>query len=388
MRTITIVGASLAGWHAAQELRLQGFTGRIHVVGRERHRPYDRPPLSKRFLTGAIPETDLALAEDDEQDAIEATWHLGRAAVELDTGGAAVVLDDGTRLPTDGVVVATGGTPRTLSEGHDLPGVHTLRTLDDAIGLRADLAPGARAVVVGGGFIGAEVASTCHELGLNVTVVETHQIPLSRIFGTRLGMACAALHGDHGVRLLTGTRVRRLRGHHRVSGVELDNNWVLPADVVVVGVGMRPNIAWLRDSGLSLSDGVSCDSGCVTDLPNVVAVGDVAQIRGTAGRFEHWSTALEQPATAVRNLLAGSTVAEFAAVPYFWSEQYGVRIQFAGYARPDDEISFVDGSPDDRRFVATYQRGSTVMGVVAMDNGKLFTRLRKQLTIPQETPAL
>lgn len=374
MRTIAVVGAALAGWRAAQELRAQGFDGRIELIGEEPHRPYDRPPLSKAFLAGELTASDLALADESELAAVEATWHLGRRAVALVPGERAIDLDNGTRCRADGVVIATGASPRTL---FDLPGVHTLRTLDDAVALRAALRPGARVVVVGAGFVGAEVASTCHALGLDVTVVEALEVPLAHVIGPELGKVCAALHTDHGIRLCCGAGVERLHGTQHVTAVELADGTVIPADVVVVGIGARPNTDWLRGSGLEVSNGVSCDAGGVTGLRTVVAVGDVARYRGQ--RFEHWTTALEQPATAVRNLLAGRTAAGFDAVPYFWSEQYGVRIQFAGRARPDDQMEIADGSPDDRRFVATFHRDGEPTGVLAMNSPKLFTRHRKRL---------
>ncbi|MCI2420442.1 FAD-dependent oxidoreductase [Saccharopolyspora sp. K220] len=381
MRTIAIVGASLAGWRAAQELREQGFDGRIELIGEESHQPYDRPPLSKDFLSGKLDAPDLALAEDTDLAVVQATWRLGRRAVALAPGDSAIELDDGTRCSADGVVIATGATPKTLPGP---PGVHTLRTLDDAVALRDDLRAGARVVVIGAGFVGAEVASTCRELGLDVTVVEALDVPLAHVVGTELGAVCAALHSDHGVRLLPGTGVQQLHGEQRVMAVELTDGAVLPADVVVVGIGARPNTDWLHGCGLTLSNGVRCDVGGVTDLRNVVAVGDVASY-GTQ-RFEHWTTALEQPATAVRNLLAGRTVANFTAVPYFWSEQYGVRIQFAGHVNRTDPVTIVDGAPDDRHFVATFQRNGETTGVLAMNNPKLFTRFRRQLAAKPTVP--
>ncbi|MGP4020197.1 NAD(P)/FAD-dependent oxidoreductase [Saccharopolyspora sp. 5N708] len=381
MRTITIVGASLAGWRSAQELREQGFDGRIELIGAEVHRPYDRPPLSKDFLSGVVDAPDLALADDNDLAAVQATWRLGRRAVALASGDGAIELDDGSRCPADAVVIATGASPKTLPGP---PGVHALRTVDDAIALRADLRPGARVVIIGAGFVGAEVASTCRDLGLDVTVVEALDVPLAHVVGGELGAVCAALHSDHGVRLLCGTGVQRLHGEQRVTAVELTSGAVLPADVVVVGIGARPNTDWLRGSGLTISNGVQCDAGGVTDLRNVVAVGDVARY-GTS-RFEHWTTALEQPATAVGNLLAGRTAAHFSAVPYFWSQQYGVRIQFAGRVDRTDQVAIVDGAPADRRFVATFHRHGETTGVLAMNNPKVFTKIRKQLATKSTAP--
>ncbi|GDY51283.1 hypothetical protein SVIO_019060 [Streptomyces violaceusniger] len=227
--------------------------------------------------------------------------------------------------------------------------MHTLRTLDDALRLRAELRAGAaRAVVVGAGFIGAEVASSCATLGLDVTVVEAAPLPLVPQLGEEMARVCAGLHARGGATLLCGTGVAGLRGGGRVTGVELTDGRVLPADVVVVGVGVRPVTGWLEGSGLALDDGVRCDEGCVTALPNVVAVGDVARLDrpGTARtvRAEHWTSGMLQGDVAARNLLAGSTVARFDALPYFWSDQYGARIQYAGWREPGDTVRILEGT--------------------------------------------
>lgn len=394
MRTVTVVGASLAGLHAARGLRDQGYDGRLVIVGEERHRPYDRPPLSKQFLTGEGEPGGglgpLALTDPDDEAELDAEWLLGVRADRLDPASGAVGLADGRTLRTDGVVIATGAAPRTL-RATALPGVHTLRTLDDARRLRAELRAGAaRVVVIGAGFIGAEVASSCAALGLDVTVVEAAPLPLVPQLGERMAKACAALHAAHGVSLLCGTGVATLRGTDRVTGVELADGRVLPADVVVVGVGVRPVTGWLEGSGLALDDGVLCDEGCATALPGVVAVGDVARLArpGTGGtvRAEHWTSAAEQGAVAARNLLAGATVEPFGALPYFWSDQYGARIQFAGRREPGDTVRIVEGNPDEGAgagaaggFLAVYERDAIPTAVLAVNRPKPFTRLRREL---------
>ncbi|QLH26805.1 NAD(P)/FAD-dependent oxidoreductase [Streptomyces sp. Rer75] len=392
MRTITVVGASLAGLHAARGLRDQGYDGRLVIVGEERHRPYDRPPLSKEFLT-ATGEPDgglgpLALTAPEDEAELDAEWLLGVRADRLDPASGTVGLADGRTLRTDGVVIATGAAPRTL-RATALPGVHTLRTLDDARRLRAELRAGAaRVVVIGAGFIGAEVASSCAALGLDVTVVEAAPLPLVPQLGERMAQACAALHAAHGVTLLCGTGVATLRGTDRVTGVELADGRVLPADVVVVGVGVRPVTGWLEGSGLALDDGVLCDEGCATAVPGVVAVGDVARLArpGTGGtvRAEHWTSAAEQGAVAARNLLAGTTVEPFGALPYFWSDQYGARIQFAGRRETGDTVRIEEGNPDGDEgaaggFLAVYERDAVPTAVLAVNRPKPFTRLRREL---------
>ncbi len=380
MRTITVIGASLAGLYAAMSLRSQGYDGRLVIVGEEHHRPYDRPPLSKEFLTGALTAERLALADAEEIGELDADWLLGTRAEGLDPPERTVLLSDGRRLSADGVVLATGAVPRTLP-GEPLDGVHTLRTLDDAAALREELSRGqVRVVVIGAGFIGAEVASSCATLGHNVTVVEAAEQPLLPQLGDRMAAFCADLHTDHGVTLLTGTGVRGLHGdgQGRVAWVELADGRHLPADVVVVGIGVRPATGWLEGSGIPLDDGVVCDAGGMTSVPGVVAVGDVARSAGR--RAEHWTSAMEQPAVAVRNLLAGSTVETYTALPYFWSDQYGIRLQLAGHREPDDTVRLVEGAPEDRSFLAVYERDGVTTAVLAANRPRPFMRLRRELS--------
>ena len=381
---ITVVGASLAGLSTVRALRTEGYDGGIVVVGEERHTPYDRPPLSKDFLKGAIDAGALALGDADEYADLDVQWLLGERAVRLDPATRSVVLAGGRQLRSDGVVVATGASPRTLPGTDGLTGVHTLRTLDDAEALRAELLDGSpRVVVIGAGFIGAEVASTARLLGLDVTVVEALDIPLERQLGREMGLVCSSLHNDHGVRLLSGTGVAELVGTGRVTGVRLADGRLLPADVVVVGVGVRPNTDWLAGSGVRVDDGVVCDSGCSTDVPGVVAVGDVARcpnpFTGRHARIEHWSNATEQARTAARTLLTGVPAPAPLTAPYFWSDQYGVRIQVAGYVAPGAEPEVVEGDVDSRTFTAVYRREGAPVAVLSLNQPKFFNRLRRTL---------
>ncbi|MEU6122321.1 FAD-dependent oxidoreductase [Streptomyces sp. NPDC047123] len=398
MRTVVVVGASLAGLYAARELRAQGFDGRLVVVGAEPHAPYDRPPLSKGFLTGEADEGQLALSDAEEGAELAADWILGARARALDTRGRTIVLDDGRTLAGDGVVIATGASARHLP-GPPLAGVHTLRTLDDARALRAELTAGPRRVVViGGGFIGAETASSCVALGHDVTVVEAAPLPLAAQLGPAMAAVCARLHARGGARLLTGAGVAALRGSpgaaarsrggapDPVTAVELSDGRLLPADVVVVGIGAVPRTDWLAGSPLAVDDGVLCDDGCVTALPQVVAVGDVARVGGV--RAEHWTSATEQPRTAVRNLLAGRTVETARPLPYFWSDQYGSRLQFAGRRVEGDTVRVVEGSTDeggqedegdDAGFLAVYERVGQTTAVLAVDRPRPFMKARRAL---------
>ncbi len=384
MKSVAVVGASLAGLSAGRALRAQGFDGTLTVIGAEARRPYDRPPLSKEFLAGDVGEDALALEADD--DDLNAQWLLGVHATRLDAAAGAVHLDDGTTVRADGIVVATGARARSWPASARLAGVHVLRTVDDAIALRRELRPGARLVVIGAGFIGGEVASTAAKLGLHVTVVEAALAPLAGPLGVRLGAAVARLHTEHGTRLVCGAPVADLTGRDRVTGVQLADGRRLAADVVVVGIGAIPNVEWLRNSPLQLSNGVVCDAGGATSIPNVVAVGDCAAWHepcvGWPHRVEHWTGALERPAIAVATLLAGGRHdGAPAKPPYFWSDQYGRRIQFAGIAAPGDEITFEVGTLRDESFLAVYRRGGEPVAVLGVDQPRLFTRLRRQLAV-------
>ena len=390
MKSIAVVGASLAGLSTVRALRAEGYAGSITVVGEERHQPYDRPPLSKGFLKGDLDADALRLGSPEEYADPAVRWLLGVRAVRLDPAARTLTLADGRELRTDAVVIATGAAPRTVPGAEGLAGVHTLRTLDDALALRADPYDGLpRVVVIGAGFIGAEVASTAHALGLDVTVVEAAEVPLERALGRAMGLVCAALHADHGVRLLCGTGVAGFTGtggtgDRRVTGVRLTDGRVLPADVVVVGVGVRPATGWLAGSGVAVDDGVVCDAGGATSVPGVVAVGDVARcpdpFTGRHARIEHWTNATEQPGTAARTLLSGTSAAPPVRPPYFWSDQYRARIQLAGQVGPGAEPQVVAGDLDSRSFVAVYRRHGHDVAVLAVNQPKLFGRLRRTLT--------
>lgn len=384
MRTVAVVGASLAGLSAARSLRKQGYDGRLVVIGDEPHRPYDRPPLSKEFLTGAVAEADLTLETDDED--LRAEWLLGARATGLDVDGTdrVVRLADGREVRADGIVIATGAAARTLPGTDGLAGVHTLRTLDDARALRAELALGGRLVVIGGGFIGAEVASTAYALGLDVTVIEAAPTPLAGPLGETMGGIVSALHTDHGVRLLCGVGVKGLSGETRVDAVLLDDGRGVPADIVVVGVGASPCVEWLAGSGVELDNGVKCGADGRTSLAGVVAVGDCASWydpqAGIHRRVEHWTGARERPDAAVAALLSwGAAEPGAPRPPYFWSDQYGVKIQFAGHASGADSVTVEEGAPGDRSFLAVYRRAGQPVAVLAMNQPRLFTRWRKQL---------
>ena len=385
--TVVVVGASLAGVQAADTLRENGFDGRLVLVGAEPHLPYDRPPLSKEVLagTGSADETELRPAGHYASQGIELV--LGTAATGLDLDRRIVHLadEDAPPLPFDGLVIATGAAPRRLSGRSELEGVHVLRTVDDCLAISAALDGSPRVVVVGAGFIGAEVAATCRGRGLDVTVVEALQVPLARAVGPAIGAALAALHREHGVALRTGVGVAGLEGKGRVERVALADGSAVDADLVVVGVGVSPQTGWLDGSGLTLDNGVVCDAACVA-APGVVAAGDVARwenrLFGGLMRVEHWTNAVEQGTAAANSLLAtaaGEEPQPFAPVPYFWSDQYGLRIQYVGASRPGDEMVVVDGALDDRRFVAVYGRDGRIVAALAVGRARKLMAYRRMI---------
>ena len=368
--TVVVVGASLAGLRAAETLRSEGYRGRLVVIGAERHLPYDRPPLSKQLLAGVWGLDRVTLRTPDKIDALGAELRLGQSASGLDVAGRVVHLADGGSVHYDGLVIATGAQPRQLAAATGVDGAYTLRTLDDCFALAPVAAvEGARVAVVGAGFIGSEVAATCSTRGARVTVVEALAAPLAQVLGEEIGSVCGALHADHGVEVRTGVAVAGVRTGHsragsttaRVTGIELADGAVVDADVVVVGIGVVPTTRWLEGSGLVLDDGVVADT-TLHAADDVVVAGDAARwpdaASGALVRVEHWTNANEQGPVAARSLLAGrAEAAPYVTVPYVWSDQYDVKIQLLGLPSPDDDVVVVDGSVEERRFVALYGRG-------------------------------
>jgi NADPH-dependent 2,4-dienoyl-CoA reductase/sulfur reductase-like enzyme len=388
--TVLVVGASLAGWRAVETLRSDGFDGKISLIGEEQHLPYDRPPLSKQILAGTWPPEKAVLA--DKRRSSEHRIHevLGRRAVRLDAESRKVELDDGTILEGDGIVVTTGARPRALPGTEGLgqrDGLFTLRTLDDSLALRVAVTAvdEARVVVIGAGFIGAEVASTCAALGCRVTVLEALDVPLRNVLGPLIGSHFASLQESHGVDLRTGVGVRSVRRVAAEEGgaapgssdpgrlvIELSGGETFHADVVVVGIGVVPATEWLADSGLTIDNGVVCDERLFA-ADGVVAAGDIArwQWRRDGGeeliRIEHWQVAAEAGVAAARSLLAGRADAPaFAPVPYFWSDQYGIRLQVLGSPRGSDEIHVAEGSPEEGKFLALFGRADRLRAVMAI----------------------
>ena len=384
MEHVVVIGASLAGMRAAETLRAEGFSGTLTVVGDEAHAPYDRPPLSKQVLAGEWDVDRIALPSGARAE-LDLTWERGVAATRLDLTARELELADGRTLPFDGLVIATGATARWIPGTRGLPGVFTLRTLDDALGIcRAIDAGATRVVVMGAGFIGAEVAASCRGRGVAVTMVEPLSQPLARVLGEEVGQVIAGLHADHGVDLRLSTGVDSIEAsEHTATRVHLSDGTAVTADLVVVGIGVVPNTGWLAGSGLNLDDGVLCDQTTLA-APGVVAAGDVARwpnpVFGDVMRVEHWEHALDMGAHAARRLLAGDGPGEpYAPVPWFWSDQYDRKLQLAGSVRPDDEVVVVAGSTTDRRFTALYGRHGRVVGAFAMNMPAQVVRYRRAI---------
>jgi NADPH-dependent 2,4-dienoyl-CoA reductase/sulfur reductase-like enzyme len=382
---IVVVGASTAGLTAADTLRREGFTGTLTLVGEEPHLPYDRPPLSKQVLAGAWPPDRTALRRDADLQRLGLDLRLGCRAAGLDTAARTVTLAGGERLGYDGLVIATGLRPRRLPFGHQLAGVHVLRTLDDALALRAELLAGPRLVVIGAGFLGSEIAATARGLGLEVALVDVEATPLAAQVGGRIGALVADLHRDRGVRLHLGRRVSELAGEHgRVTAVVLDDGTRLPAEAVVVAIGSVPATEWLAGSGLPLGDGVICDETCRA-APRVYAAGDVARWPNPMGpaRLEQRTNATQQAIAAARNLLAGPDGATpYTPTPFGWTDQYDTKIQLHGRAPAGAEVDVVDGDPGSGRFVARYRVDGRVVGVLGWNSPRALLQFRGLLGRP------
>jgi 3-phenylpropionate/trans-cinnamate dioxygenase ferredoxin reductase subunit len=387
--TVVVVGASLAGLRAAEEIRHEGHTGPVVVVGDEVHAPYDRPPLSKQFLSGTWDLDRIRHHAPDKVDALGLDLRLGHRVVSLDTETHTLQLEDGGVLQYDGLIVTTGADARPLPGTEGMAAVRTLRTLDDCLGIRSDLEAagiGARVVVIGAGFIGSEVAATCHGLGAAVTLVEALPAPLSRVLGDQMGEACARLHRSEGVTLLTGSGVDRIictPGSDPPAVVHLADGVTVDADLVVVGIGVTPSVGWLEGSSPTLDDGIVCTETLFA-ADRVVAAGDVARwTHATLGeqiRIEHWTNAAEGGAAAARNLVAGSAAAvPYVPVPFFWSDQYTTKIQVIGLPGPEDEVVVVAGSDDGGKLVALYRRGERLRAVLAFSQPRQLMAYRPLL---------
>lgn len=380
-----IVGGGLAAARTAEQLRRSEYSGPITIVSDEVHLPYDRPPLSKEVLRKEVDDT--ALKPRQWYDDNDITLRLGSAARSLDTAAQTLTLEDGTTLGYDELVIATGLVPRRIPTIPDLDGIRVLRTFDESLALREHASAAQRAVIIGAGFIGCEVAASLRSLGVDVVLVEPQPTPLAAVLGEQIGELVARLHRAEGVDVRLGVGVAQVRGDTHVEAVVLTDGTELAADVVVIGIGSRPATDWLEGSGVAIDSvdrGVLCDEAGRTSAPNVWALGDVASWRDAAGhqgRVEHWSNVADQARVVVPAML-GKEVPPVVVVPYFWSDQYDVKIQCLGEPEADDIVHIVED--DGRKFLAYYERDGALVGVVGggMPGKVMKTRAKIAAAVP------
>jgi 3-phenylpropionate/trans-cinnamate dioxygenase ferredoxin reductase component len=393
-RPIVIVGASLAGLRAAQAIRAAGHPGEVVVVGAEERPPYTRPPLSKELLAGEHEPEQCALPSDK----VDVEWRLGTSATGLDLARREVVLGGhdtrdggeprggGERLAYSKLLIATGARPRHWpGDPIELDGVFMLRELDDALALRAAFGTCSRLAVVGAGFIGCEVAATARKRGLDVTLIDVAPQPMTAL-GPAVGERCAALHRAHGVDLRLGAGVDGFEGDGAFQAVRLADGTRVEADIAVVALGAIPNTDWLADSGLELQPGIVCDATLAArDAEDVFCAGDVAawphpMAGGALIRIEHWTNAAEQGAAAARNLLAPPEERKpYAAVPYFWSDQYDVKVQSVGLPARAERMTVLEAAPDGERLVLGGERDGRLVAAVGFNAARRLPFYRGRL---------
>ena len=362
-QTIVIAGGGLAGAKAAETLREEGFDGRVVLLGAEAERPYERPPLSKEYLRGEAGLDKVYVHDESYYDEHEIELRTGTSVESLDADSAEVVLGDGERLGYDALLLATGARPRRLTvPGADLAGVYELRTRADSDALRERLQDGARVVVIGAGWIGAEVAASARQKGLDVTVIEPVSVPLERVLGPEVGAIYRDVHAEHGVRMLLGHSVAAFEGEGSVSAVRTESDERIECDFVVVGVGVTPRAELAQRAGIEVADGIVVDEYLQSSRPGVFAAGDVASAHHPflqrSIRVEHWANALNQGPAAARNML-GARVA-YDRLPYFFSDQYDVGMEYTGYAAEWDEV-VIRGDMGAREFIAFWLRDGRVL---------------------------
>jgi len=363
--TVVIVGGGLAASRTAEQLRRAEFGGEVIIVSDEVHVPYDRPPLSKDVLHRDDHDfADVTLKPREFYDENNITLMLGSGVTTVDTDARTVTLADGSSVGYDELVIATGLIPRRIPSFPDLAGIHVLRNYDESQALRSEAGSAKRAVVIGAGFIGCEVTASLRTLAVEVVLVEPQPQPLASVLGEQIGALVARLHRAEGVDVRTGIGVKAVEGDGRVEKVILSDDSEIEADLVIVGIGSRPATDWLEGTGIEIDNGVVCDKAGQTSAPHVWALGDVASWQDATGhqaRVEHWSNVAEQARVLVPTLL-GQEPPAVVVVPYFWSDQYDVKIQCLGEPEAKDIVHVV--SDDGRKFLAYYERDGLVVGVV------------------------
>ena len=341
--------------------------------------------MSKQILSGDWDIERVALTDPIKNEELSIEWHLGNRASNLNVEEQTLTLDSGSSLSFDGLVITTGARCISLRMAGDLEGIYTLRGLDDALAIRSEFeAAPQKVVVVGAGFIGAEVAATARQRGLDVTMVEAADVPFERVLGPEMGNVTADVHRDNGVKVVTGIPVESFKGGQRVEKVVLQDGTELDADLVIIGIGVKPNTEWLEESGLPLDNGVLCDETCEA-APGIVAAGDVARwpnkLFNENMRVEHWDNAVEQGVFAARRLLAGSSHKEpYTPTPWFWTDQFDRKIQLAGRTRSTDEIKIVTGSIEERRFATAYGREGKLVGILGFNRPRHVMQYKQMIT--------
>jgi 3-phenylpropionate/trans-cinnamate dioxygenase ferredoxin reductase component len=381
-QTHVIVGAGLAGAKAAETLRQEGFDGRVVLIGAEDERPYERPPLSKDYLRGEVGREKVYVHDEGFYAEHDIELRPGRTAAGLDTSSGEVALDRGERLRYDRLLITTGAEPRRLSiPGADLEGIHYLRSVQDSDALRERLDHGGALVVVGAGWIGAEVAASARQRGLDVTVVEPLAVPLERVLGAEVGGIYRDVHADHGVRMLLGTGVDAFEGDRALERVRTSDGRELECDLAVVGIGVQPRSRLASEAGVAVDDGIVVDEHLETGVPGVFAAGDVANAQhpffGERIRVEHWANALNQGPVAARNML-GQSVA-YERLPYFFSDQYDIGMEYLGFARSWDRVVF-RGDPGTREFIAFWLVGHRIVAGMNVNVWDVTDSIRALIT--------
>ncbi|MDQ3911196.1 MAG: FAD-dependent oxidoreductase, partial [Actinomycetota bacterium] len=370
--TFVIVGASVAGGGAAATLRQEGFDGRVILIGAEAQPPYERPPLSKEYLRGELPFEQALVQPPDFYGENDIETRFGDRVTRVDAAEKVVELDRGERVAYDALLVATGGQNRRIPiPGIDLEGIYGLRTVADSDRIRAEISPGRKAVVVGMGFIGMEVAASLRQSGVEVAVVDRNTVPLRRVLGEEIGRVVGEIHRDHGTELIFEDKVAAFEGAERVERITTQRGHHIECDFVVVGLGVEPATDLLVGTGVGIDNGVVVDEYLWTGVDGIYAAGDVANhyhpVFERHIRIEHWQNALKQGPAAARNMLGGNE--PYGEIPWFWSDQYEHNLQYAGFHSEWDEL-VVRGSMEERNFVAFYRKDGRILAAVAINGGR------------------
>ena len=377
--SIVVVGTGHAAAQVVDSLRREGFAGRLVMVGEEPALPYQRPPLSKKFLAGEMEEDRLPIRHAAFYETIHCEMMLGNAVASIDAGARKIKLADGSQLAYDKLVLAAGGHARPLPvPGANLAGVHVLRTMTDVNAIRAEAVPGTRVVIVGAGYIGLETAATFRKLGLDVTVIEMMDRVMSRVVAPEMSRFYAGEHLTHGVSILIGKRVNAFLGDTRVSAVECTDGTKVPADLVLVGIGLVPNTELASAAGIQCDDAIAVDEHCRSSDPNIYAIGDCCSFQsplyGRRIRLESVDNAFEQARTAAANI-CGRVLAH-DKTPWFWSDQYELKLQIVGLCQGYDQV-ILRGDPAGRSFSCCYLRGGELIALDAVNQAKDFMAARK-----------